>query len=306
MDSLRLPWRRRPRATHVEPTLIAEQEPPAEPAPEFNASFKAHARDAKAHARDARDADPILSLIGGADVGARAEAARHDLDGKPAASSATDAAPCAADLIASLHGQYWRALTDPQASITESWVDQSDEAPADVNPDLRPDLRPDLSPNARPHAMLRYADEEAAHEASANARQDSPGSIETLLSGESTIDDCFGRLKSLHMQDLLDLAADSAPDVLRLFAPPDYCAAMQLHPSARASALPPPLTRREHHVLSIDSPLVAPSLTQRSVVSPCKLDSVEQARSASERLSREADVADATLSANAKAIDEQA
>lgn len=295
MDSLRLPWRRRPRATHVEPTLIAEQEPPAELAPEFNASFEAHARDA-------RDTDPILSLIGGADVGARAEAARHDLDGKPAASRATDASPCAADLIASLHAQYWRALTDPQASITESWVDQSDEAPADV----RTELRPGLSPDAKPHAMLRYTVEEAAHEASANAQQDSRGSIETLLSGESTIDDCFGQLKSLHMQDLLDLAADSAPDVLRLFAPPDYCAAMQLHPSARASALPPPLTRREHHVLSIDSPLVAPSLTQRSVVSPCKLDSVEQARSASEPLSREADAADATLSANAKAIDEQA
>lgn len=292
MDSLRLPWRRRPSAPNVEPRLIAEHEPPAEQAPEFDAS-------SAEHVREPQDADPILSLIGGADVGTRAEQAWRELDETPAASNATSAAPCAADLIASLHAQYWRALSDPLASVTESWVDQSDEAPA----------------HAIPHALPREMDEEEAHEASADTKRGNAGSIETLLSGESTIDDCFGRLEGRSAPDPLDLAADSAPEVLRLFAPPDYCGAAQPHSSARASALPPPLTRREHHVLSIDSPLVAPSCTERSAVSPDNLGSVEPALRASERLAREAEVAevaeaaesiDAAVPSNAKAIDEQA
>jgi len=272
--------------------LIAEHEPPAEQAPEFDAS-------SAEHVREPQDADPILSLIGGADVGTRAEQAWRELDETPAASNATSAAPCAADLIASLHAQYWRALSDPLASVTESWVDQSDEAPA----------------HAIPHALPREMDEEEAHEASADTKRGNAGSIETLLSGESTIDDCFGRLEGRSAPDPLDLAADSAPEVLRLFAPPDYCGAAQPHSSARASALPPPLTRREHHVLSIDSPLVAPSCTERSAVSPDNLGSVEPALRASERLAREAEVAevaeaaesiDAAVPSNAKAIDEQA
>ena len=289
MDSLRLPWRRRPSAPNVEPTLIAEHEPPAEQAPEVNASFKEHLREPQ-------DADPILSLIGGADVGTRAELARYDRDGETSASSAASTIPCAADLIATLHAQYWRALNDPQASVTESWVDEADREPA----------------HAIPHAISRETDEEAAHEAAVHAKQDGAGSIETLLSGESTIDDCFGRLESRSALDPLGLAKDSPPEVLRLFAPPNYCADTQPHSWASASALPPPLTRREHHVLSIDSPLVAPSCTERPVVSPGKLGPVEPALRASERLARGAEAtevteaAEATIPSNAKAIDEQA
>ena len=280
MDSLRLPWRRRPSAPNVEPTLIAAHKPPAEQAPEFNTLFKEHVREPQG-------ADPILSLIGRADVGTRAELARHDPDGKSAASSATGAAPCAADLIANLHAQYWRALNDPQASVIGSCGDESGGAPA----------------RAIPHATPRDTDEVGAYEGSANAKHERASSIESLLSGESTIDDCFGRLEGHSAPDSLGLAEDSAPEVLRLFAPPDYCAAVQPHSSASASALPPPLTRREHHVLLIDSPLLAPSCVERSAVSPDKLGSVEQARRASERL---AGVAEVAVPANAKAIDEQA
>ncbi|MGN6318853.1 TagK domain-containing protein [Trinickia sp.] len=283
MDSLRLPWRRRPSAPNVEPTLIAEHKPPAERDPEFNTSFEEHVCEPQ-------DADPILSLIGGADGGTRAQQAWHDPGETPAASNATSAAPCAADLIATLHEQYWRALSDPQASVTQSWVDQSDEAPA----------------HAIPHALPCDTDEEAAHGASAGTKQGNAGSIETLLAGESTIDGCFGRLEGRSAADPLGLAEDSEPEVLRLFAPPEYCAATQPHSSARASVLPPPLTRREHHVLSIDSPLVAPSCTERSAVSPDNLGSVEPALRASGRLAREAELAEAAVPSNAKAIDEQA
>lgn len=255
MDSLRLPWRRRPSAPFIEPVLIAEQARPADKTPEFMAS-------SQEHSCDPRRIDPILSLIGGGDVGRRSASARHDPDGTVRVSDATSS-PCAADLIAALHEQYWRALTDPQASLTESWVDRSDEAST--------------------QAVARDTDEAVEDEPSAHTTHVDARSIETLLSGESTIDDCFGRLES---RAAPDPDADSPPEVLRLFAPPDYRATAAPCASGHAPRLPPPLTRREHHVLSIDSPLTAPSCTDIPAMS--------------------SDEPDAAVPADAKAIDGQA
>lgn len=45
----------------------------------------------------------------------------------------------------------------------------------------------------------------------------------------------------------------AVPEILRLFAPPEFHAE-----AAHGAAALPPLTRREHHALSVDSPLAAP------------------------------------------------
>lgn len=84
------------------------------------------------------------------------------------------------------------------------------------------------------------------------------GSIETLLSGEPNLEDAFGRLEPALTADL---EIESMPEVLRLFAPPEFHAAE----SRRTADLPPPLTRREHHALSVDSPFVGPATVKSDV-----------------------------------------
>lgn len=77
-------------------------------------------------------------------------------------------------------------------------------------------------------------------------------SIEALLFGDRTLEDVFERLDG-HTETALD--DEPIPEILRLFAPPEFQAAA----ARRGSALPPALTRREHHALTVDSPLSAPS-----------------------------------------------
>ncbi|CAB3711856.1 hypothetical protein LMG22037_04109 [Paraburkholderia phenoliruptrix] len=133
-------------------------------------------------------------------------------------------------LVDALHAQYWRALADPQASLSGSWAPQVDEPSA--------------------HA----ATHDAPDEWHAQDVHRESSSIEALLSGERTLDDVFGRLEG---NPALEEA--SVPEVLRLFAPPEYHAAE----ARRAPALPPALTRREHHALSVDSPLAAPAREEK-------------------------------------------
>lgn len=166
-------------------------------------------------------ADDMLGLLG---IGTREGAAAYphtavnttDLD-----AGHTDA------LIDALHAQYWRALTDPGASIASAWAPSVDDA-------LAPPVTPD-----HPHDSPAYE------------RPGRSDSIETFLSGNRTIEDAFGHLDG-HAEAVTD--GDCVPEILHLFAPPEFHA----ESARRAPAPPPPLTRREHHALSVDSPLAAP------------------------------------------------
>lgn len=130
-------------------------------------------------------------------------------------------------LIDALHAQYWRALTDPGAPLASAWAPSVDVTlPREVAPD-------------HPHDAHAY--EKTGHS----------DSIETLLSGHRTIDDAFGRLDG-HVE--LVTGGESVPEILQLFAPHEFRAAS----ARRAPSPPPPLSRREHHALSVDSPLTAP------------------------------------------------
>lgn len=169
----------------------------------------------------ARIDDDMLGLLG---IGTRDGAAAYP-------HTAADTAGVDADhtdaLIDTLHAQYWRALTDPGAPIASAWAPSVDDTlPHEITPD-------------HPHDVHAYEN---------SGRSDS---IETLLSRNRTIEDAFGHLDG-HMAPVSD--GESIPEILQLFAPPEFHAAS----ARRAPAPPPPLTRREHHALSVDSPLTAP------------------------------------------------
>ncbi|WP_439890899.1 TagK domain-containing protein [Ralstonia sp. 25C] len=171
-------------------------------------------------AREASGDGAVLSLIG---VGSIDSAASNARTPAPAPTGDADSAD---GLVDALHAQYWRALADPHASLTGSWAPQVDEP----------------STHAATHDAPDEWHAQDAHRESA--------SIEALLSGERTLDDVFGRLEGDPV-----LEETSVPEVLRLFAPPEFHAA----DTRWVPALPPALTRREHHALSVDSPLAAPS-----------------------------------------------
>lgn len=135
------------------------------------------------------------------------------------------------DLIAGLHRQYCQALDNPYGS--ESVVEW--ELPTELVARAGQDLT-DLSVESNLHGGEQ-------------------SSIEALLSGAQLLDHAFG---SLVEGDLAGLPAhDPAPEILRLFAPPEY----QTSAYRSVVALPPALARREHHSLSIDSPLPVPEVT---------------------------------------------
>lgn len=133
----------------------------------------------------------------------------------------------ARDIIGDLHAQYWRALADEHVPTGGVWAEQPDGSPQyPVAHDTREAHQPD-------------------------GEDGEPVSIEALLAGERALEDLFGKLDPAGISDF-DL--ETAPEVLHLFAPPGYRAGA----ARRASALPPALTRREHHALSADSPMAAP------------------------------------------------
>ncbi|HEF4756831.1 TagK domain-containing protein [Burkholderia multivorans] len=167
----------------------------------------------------ARADDDILGLLGiGTREGAtRAHAAENAADIE---SGHTDA------LIDALHAQYWRALADPDAPPASTWIPSGDDT-------LTAEIAPDH-----------------AHDLPARESQRHSDSIETFLSGNLTIEDAFGHLDR-HAEAMTDDGA--VPEILRLFAPPEFHAE-----AAHGAAALSPLTRREHHALSVDSPLAAP------------------------------------------------
>ncbi|CAB3748279.1 hypothetical protein B7G54_01415 [Burkholderia puraquae] len=154
----------------------------------------------------------------------------HDVRGKRGTGSQAMPFPEHTDaLFETLHAQYWRALTDPHTALSGSWGEQLD-SPATPVASVMPDLH-DVQPTPTNPA--------------------SAGSIEVLLSGKHNLEDAFGQLEQSLMRGL---EVESVPEVLRLFAPAEFHAAQ----ARRAPPLPPALTRREHHALSVDSPLSAP------------------------------------------------
>ncbi|MCA8335858.1 TagK domain-containing protein [Burkholderia multivorans] len=167
----------------------------------------------------ARADDDILGLLG---IGTREGATRTH-----AAENAADIGSGHTDaLIDALHARYWRALAAPDAPPDSAWIPSADDTlTAEVVPDQPHD------PPAR--ESQRHSD-----------------SIETFLSGDLTIEDAFGPL-GRHAAAVTDDGA--VPEILLLFAPPEFHAE-----AAHGAVAPPPLTRREHHALSVDSPLAAP------------------------------------------------
>ncbi|AJK45852.1 TagK domain-containing protein [Burkholderia plantarii] len=135
------------------------------------------------------------------------------------------------DLVETLHAQYWRALTDPHTALSGSLSEPPDPPATPVG---------SVAPDSGSHDLR-----------SPPANPTGPESIEVLLSGERKLEDAFGRLDT---ESAPELETGPTPEVLRLFAPPEFHSA-ELR---RAPALPPALTRREHHALSVDSPLDAP------------------------------------------------
>ncbi|KUY71992.1 hypothetical protein WS46_29170 [Burkholderia sp. RF4-BP95] len=125
-------------------------------------------------------------------------------------------------LIDTLHAQYWRALADPHASVTVEWASTAGEAEP-ITRTSAPDSQGCLDPR-RDH-----------------------DSIEAMLLGDRTLEDVFERLDE-HSASLPE--DEPVPEILHLFAPSDFRAEAVQHP--------PALTRREHHVLTMDSPLSAP------------------------------------------------
>lgn len=133
--------------------------------------------------------------------------------------------PDTGDLIVMLHTQYCQALDNPWVPIgSTEWV----SVPAGAGTVALPgDLH--------------------THSAGSD-------SIEALLSGAQLLDHAFGPLRESDLGSLPE--SEPVPEILRLFAPPEYLASAR----RQAAALPPTLSRREHHAFGIDSPLPMPEV----------------------------------------------
>jgi len=221
MRSFRLPWHRRSDASLTGPELRNE---PCGPEKQTDSSdFLLFEPSDRAGSNTS-----ILDLIGshGGSHGVTADAARGQ---RGTGSQAIPFHERTDDLVETLHAQYWRALLDPHAALSGSWGEPLD-SPATPVASVIPDS----------HDLWSTPTNAAAS-----------GSLEVMLSGERSLEDAFGQLDTAFTSGL---AIEPAPEVLRLFAPPEFHAAE----ARRAPALPPALTRREHHALSVDSPLAAP------------------------------------------------
>jgi hypothetical protein len=127
------------------------------------------------------------------------------------------------DVIDSLYNQYCRALDDPLASFSSDWSASASIEQASLN---------DPEPISTKHAE----------------------SIEAVLSGRRDIEDVFGLLTKENSPPAV--IVEPIPEILRLFAPPEF--------KVQASRLPSALARREHHASGIDSPLLAPHVLSDS------------------------------------------
>ncbi|WP_321956261.1 TagK domain-containing protein [Burkholderia cenocepacia] len=158
-------------------------------------------------------------MLGQLGIGGMERVARHS---DPSSHASIDTSDTTDLLIDTLHAQYWRALADPHTAATAEWGS--------------------IAAAAEPATRTTALDSPECPDASRDH-----DSIETLLFGGRTLEDVFERLDE-HTGPLPD--DEPVPEILLLFAPPDFRATAAQHP--------PALTRREHHALTIDSPLSAP------------------------------------------------
>lgn len=167
---------------------------------------------------DLRGSEAILGLIGSHTAVEQGEVSQR--------STRVDAD----DLISSLHRQYCQALDNPlgpEAGV--GW-----ESP--------------------PESSGRYERDDSALPVDPHLHSASQDSIEVLLSGAQLLDHAFGSLRESDLGSLPE--SEPVPEILRLFAPPEYLASA----FRSMAALPPTLARREHHSLGIDSPLPLPEV----------------------------------------------
>ncbi|KVF22125.1 hypothetical protein WJ07_17810 [Burkholderia vietnamiensis] len=216
MRSLHLPLRRPPDLSHTE-SVISKEHARRSPGT-AGLDLAADEKHGQLHTND-----NVLDQLGIGSMDSTAAQIDASSHGPTAAAESPDG------LVAALHAQYWRALTDPNATVAAEWAPMADEAATHA-------CAPDSHDDPRAHVVPEHAE-----------------SIEALLFGHRTLEDVFDRLDG-HGETVLD--DEPIPEILRLFAPPEFQAAA----ARRGPTLPPSLTRREHHALTVDSPLSAPSL----------------------------------------------
>ncbi|ALL64996.1 hypothetical protein K788_0002499 [Paraburkholderia caribensis MBA4] len=127
------------------------------------------------------------------------------------------------DLLASLQNQYYQALESPHALPHAPWASSS----------------------------LPLAEHAWTLTSAGDARcDDISAPIGDFLSDIQKLEEAFGPLR----RGVSDVGQpEEIPEILRLFAPPEYHASV----ACRAAAIPPTVARRDHHTLAIDSPLAA-------------------------------------------------
>jgi hypothetical protein len=192
---------------------------------------------AYAAGEDMRGENAVFGLIDTAASGQAMTQHARGTPGEPDVGEASDATrdrDVNRDVIKALHDQYWRALDDPQASLAGTWAMQTGMERG--------------SGRGEPGSTAEGTDDPAS------APSTDDRSIEALLSGARHLEDVFGPLRK---GDVPEAEVESIPEILRLFAPAEYLAAV----SRRPPALPAALTRREHQTPGIDSPLRAPDST---------------------------------------------
>lgn len=155
----------------------------------------------------------VLDLLAGT---AEASSARFVFKiGDDTAGTATDA------LLGSLYEQYCQALDAPLAPRSDVWV------PAPGGEDVS------------------WGEQ---HQGGSGG-DDIISPIAAVLGDIHSLEQAFGPINSGAHHAVA--ATDEVPEVLRLFAPAEYHAAL----SRRPGRILPSLVRREHHTLSIDSPV---------------------------------------------------
>ncbi|WP_167336053.1 TagK domain-containing protein [Paraburkholderia bannensis] len=123
-------------------------------------------------------------------------------------------------LMGTLYVHYCKALDAPQSLMSGAWVSSTPSLPLSTS----------------------------THEHDPTWDSHAGGAISGLFPDIERVDQAFGRLG---IGEALDLGGDDGvPEILRLFAPPEYSAKPHGEP-----VRPPALTQREHHTLAIDSPL---------------------------------------------------
>ncbi|WP_321963546.1 TagK domain-containing protein [Paraburkholderia sp. J7] len=161
--------------------------------------------------------DPILDLLGSHldDRGRQFDPA-FGQSASPAAASIDGNG-----LLGTLYASYCKALDTPQSLMSGTWVPSSLGTPVS----------------------------EPIHDHPETWDTGAGGAISGLFSDIERMEQAFGGLGSDRAPD----PGESVPEILRLFAPPEYRAKPAGEPTR-----PPALTQREHHTLAIDSPLNEP------------------------------------------------